>query len=96
VGAEPGIPEDVLYPDVTVRESGKTERKPETGICSSGVPRSGILHRILDTGSKVYLTNEIRDVRIPPSSGKVVKGNVWVRVFDNYYTVSGDTFRFRW
>jgi len=40
--------------------------------------------------------NSIRDVRIPPSSGKVVKGNVWVRVFDNYYTVSGDTFRFRW
>jgi competence protein ComEC len=55
------------------------------------------VRRILDTGSKVYLTNQIQDVRIPPRRGKAVNGNIWVRVFDNYYTVNAsDTFRFRW
>lgn len=55
------------------------------------------VRRILDTGSKVYFTNEIQGIRVPPRDGRAVNGNIWVRVFDNYYTVNGsDTFRFRW
>jgi competence protein ComEC len=54
------------------------------------------VRRILDTGSRVYLTRELAGVKVPARSGRAVNANIWVRVFDNSYTVDRDTFRFRW
>ena len=76
-----------LNPTVTIVSSGDNGRELTN-------PYS--VRRILDTGSKVYLTNEVEGIRIKPRQGKAVNGDIWVRVFDDFYTVNKDTFRYRW
>jgi competence protein ComEC len=76
-----------LNPTVTIVSCGAGGKEPTNDHS---------VKRILDTGSKVYLTNPVEGVKITPRQGRVVKGNILVRVFDDFYTVNKDSFRFRW
>lgn len=76
-----------LSPAVTIISTAGNGREP-ADPCT--------VRRILDTGSRVYLTNPVEGIRLQPRHGRVVKGNIRLQVFDGHFTVNSDTFLYRW
>ncbi len=74
--------------------------KPEASIISVGKntyghPNQEIINRLLDVKSRIYQTDSSSYGHIPSGKGKIIKGNVWIRVYNDFYIVNTDTFNLK-
>lgn len=71
--------------------------RPEASVLSLGKnsydhPSQNVIDRLINAGSKVYQTDSSNYGQIPMAAGKLVRGDVWIRVYANYFIVNTDTF----
>ncbi len=63
------------------------------GPNDSDLPAQKTINRLTRRRRKVYQTNHTGSNLIPRQSGRIVGGDIWVTVGQDFYTVAGDTFR---
>ncbi|MBS4014906.1 MAG: MBL fold metallo-hydrolase [Candidatus Latescibacteria bacterium] len=74
--------------------------KPEAAVISAGTnnyghPEQSVIDRLSNAKSRIYQTNQTEYGQIPAGQGVILNGDVWIKVYDDYYVVNTDTFYLR-
>ncbi|MEO0075462.1 MAG: MBL fold metallo-hydrolase [candidate division WOR-3 bacterium] len=74
--------------------------KPEAAIISVGTnnyghPAQEVLNRLINIKSRIYQTNSSDYGNIAKEQGCILNGDIWIKVFNDFYLVDKDTFLFR-
>lgn len=65
------------------------------GANQESLPAVSTLTQVSRRGRRVYITNRTATTEIVEGRGRAVNGNIRISVYDNFYTVAGDTLRAR-
>lgn len=65
------------------------------GADQESLPAVQTLTQVSRRGRRVYVTRRTATTAVAESHGRVVNGNIRISVYDNFYTVAGDTMRAR-
>lgn len=74
--------------------------KPEAAVISVGTntyghPEQSVINRLVSANCKIYQTNDAGNGQIPESKGLVLNGDIWIKVYTNFYIVNTDTFNLK-
>ncbi|MEO0080032.1 MAG: hypothetical protein ABIK44_05090 [candidate division WOR-3 bacterium] len=84
--------------DKSVSYVMQEQADPVVSIISVGpnqdsLPSQRTINRLTRRDRRLYQTNTTGSDEIPRGRGRIVQGDIWIRVYPDFYTVAGDTFR---